>query len=425
MEHEALSLCQLNALVRRTVEAGMPEAYWVQAEISELRVNGGHCYLEFVQKEERRDTIVAKARGVIWRSLFAVLRPYFEQATGQSLAPGIKVLVEVRVSFHEVYGFSLTVTDIDPSYTVGDLALRRREILARVEAEGVLGMNRELPFPMLPQRVAVIASATSAGYGDFCDQLAANSRGYYFRVTLFPAVMQGAELEPSVLRALDSINAQADDFDVVVIIRGGGATSDLRGFDTYALASACAQFPLPVITGIGHQRDDTVLDSVAYQRVKTPTAAAEYLIAAMDRAADRLAELASRLMQAVPRALSRSRDRLLLLQGRVGSAAGSRLSAETLRLQSLRHRCDMGVAALLSDRRHRLQMIEQHLADASPSRILARGYSITLCGGRVVKDAQALKAGDELLTVLSGGSLKSAVTETLENNDLKYGNREE
>ncbi len=408
-EPACLSLQQLNALIRQAVASGLPDTYWVQAEISELHVNNGHCYLELVQKEPRRDAIIAKARGMIWSKVFGMLKPYFEQATGQALAAGIKVLVSVQVTFHEVYGFSLTIVDIDPSFTLGDLAMRRKEILSRLEEDGTIDMNKELPFPLLPQRIAVIGSATSAGYGDFCDQLASNSSHYRFKVTLFPAVMQGLELEQSVLAALDAINAVVDDYDVVVILRGGGATSDLRGFDTYRLASACAQFPLPIITGIGHQRDDTVLDAVAFRRVKTPTAAAEYLIAAVDKTAGMLDELTARLWQGALALLSRGNEQLLRLQSRIGIGTNERLRRETVRLQTLQHRFMQGAQLLLKGEQHSLQLLQQHITDASPSRLLERGYSITISNGKIVRRASDVVCGDKLITILGSGELTSAV----------------
>ena len=297
---DALSLYELNALVRRSLEQCLPDAYWIQAELSDVRTNStGHCYLEFVQKDVRSNSLIAKARGTIWSNVFRLLKPYFEEATGQAFVSGIKVLVQVTVSFHELYGYSLTVQDIDPTYTLGDMARRRKEILKQLEEEGVLTLNKELRMPRLPQRIAVVSSPTAAGYGDFCHQLQNNPGGFYFYTELFPALMQGDRVEESVLSALDKINSRSDSFDVVVIIRGGGATSDLSGFDTYLLAAACAQFPLPVITGIGHERDDTVLDSVAHTRVKTPTAAAEFLIDCMNEAADELESLAARLCDGV------------------------------------------------------------------------------------------------------------------------------
>ncbi len=407
---ETLSLYELNALVRQALERQVSATYWVQAELSDVRVNAsGHCYVEFVQKSPRGNALVAKARGTIWANVFQMLKPYFEEATGQAFAPGIKVLVCVSVSFHELYGYSLTVHDIDPAYTLGDLAQRRREILRQLEEEGVLTLNKELPMPLLPQRVAVISSPTAAGYGDFRHQLEHNPRGYYFRVELFPAVMQGDAVEETVLDALDRINARLAEFDVVVIIRGGGATSDLSGFDTYMLAAACAQFPLPVITGIGHERDDTVLDSVAHTRVKTPTAAAEHLIARMDEAADRLYTLAARLQQAVRGSLVREHRRIDQLRRRIPAVAYRSLSQSRLALATVRKDIRQAVSTLLDRRRHRLELLSQRIADASPEKQLARGYSLTLKDGRVVRDASALHEGDILETRLHQGSVRSVV----------------
>ena len=244
MNNQALTLYDLNNLVKRGVEQCLPDEYWIQAELSDVRTNNGHCYLEFVQKDVRTNQLVAKARGIIWASVFGMLRPYFEESTGQLFTSGIKVLVQVTVQFHELYGYSLTVVDIDPTYTLGDMLRHRKEILRQLEADGVLNLNKELSIPVLPQRIAMISSATAAGYGDFCHQLENNPRGYAFRTELFPAIMQGNQVEDSILRALDAINQRLDEFDVVVIIRGGGATSDLSGFDTYLLAAACAQFEL-------------------------------------------------------------------------------------------------------------------------------------------------------------------------------------
>ena len=407
---ETLSLYELNALVRQALERQVSATYWVQAELSDVRVNAsGHCYVEFVQKSPRGNALVAKARGTIWANVFQMLKPYFEEATGQAFAPGIKVLVCVSVSFHELYGYSLTVHDIDPAYTLGDLAQRRREILRQLEEEGVLTLNKELPMPLLPQRVAVISSPTAAGYGDFRHQLEHNPRGYYFQVELFPAVMQGDAVEETVLDALDRINARLAEFDVVVIIRGGGATSDLSGFDTYMLAAACAQFPLPVITGIGHERDDTVLDSVAHTRVKTPTAAAEHLIARMDEAADRLYTLAARLQQAVRGSLVREHRRIDQLRRRIPAVAYRSLSQSRLALATVRKDIRQAVSTLLDRRRHRLELLSQRIADASPEKQLARGYSLTLKDGRAVRDASALHEGDILETRLHQGSVRSVV----------------
>lgn len=410
MKQDALTLFDLNALVRRSLEECLPDEYWIQAELSDVRSNTtGHCYLEFIQKDPRSNNLVAKARGMIWSNVFRLLKPYFEETTGQSFASGIKVLVKVTVQFHELYGYSLTVLDVDPTYTLGDIARRRREILQQLEEEGVLTLNKELEFPLLPQRVAVISSATAAGYGDFCHQLQNNPRGYYFYAELFPALMQGHQVEESVLSALDKINARSKDFDVVVIIRGGGATSDLSGFDTYLLAAACAQFPLPVITGIGHERDDTVLDSVAHTRVKTPTAAAELLISRMDEAADELAYLASRLRESASAFLEREQRRLVDCRTRIPSLIIRRLSDARFRVAAAHKDLLRASAALLSRKKHRLELLQQRVADASPEKLLARGYSITLKDGKPVSDASRISEGDEITTRLYRGEFISIV----------------
>ena len=408
---EALSLYELNALVRQALERQVSATYWVQAELSDVRINAsGHCYVEFVQKSPRGNALMAKARGTIWANVFQMLKPYFEEATGQAFAPGIKVLVCVSVSFHELYGYSLMVHDIDPAYTLGDLAQRRREILRQLEEEGVLTLNKELSMPLLPQRVAVISSPTAAGYGDFRHQLEHNPRGYYFTMELFPAVMQGDAVEETVLDALDRINARLTEFDVVVIIRGGGATSDLSGFDTYMLAAACAQFPLPIITGIGHERDDTVLDAVAHTRVKTPTAAAEHLIARMDETAGRLYDLAGRMQQAVQGRLAQEHRRVDQLRRLIPAAAYRNLSHARLQLMPVGQQLRRAVSVQLDRRRHRLELLAQRIADASPDRLLARGYSLTLKDGRAVRDASALRPGDVLYTRLHQGTVRSVVT---------------
>lgn len=409
---EALSLYDLNALVRRSLEQCLPDEYWVQAELSDVRTNStGHCYLEFIQKDPRSNNLIAKARGTIWANVYRLLKPYFEESTGQAFVSGIKVLVQVTVSFHELYGYSLTVQDIDPTYTLGDMARRRREILKQLEEEGVLTLNKELEMPVLPQRIAVVSSPTAAGYGDFCHQLKNNSRGFFFHTELFPALMQGDRVEESVLSALDAILNRQEDFDAVVIIRGGGATSDLSGFDTYLLAAACAQFPLPIITGIGHERDDTVLDSVAHTRVKTPTAAAEYLINCMDLAADELEVLISQLHESVRSRLTEEHRKLISYRNRIPSAVVRRVSDAKLALLTTRKDISLAVQTLLSRQRHRLELLQQRLADASPEKMLARGYSITLKDGKVVKNGDVLQLSDEIVTRLYQGEIVSIVTD--------------
>ena len=407
---DSLSLLELNALVRRSLEQCLPDEYWIQAELSDVRSNTtGHCYLEFVQKDPRSNNLVAKARGMIWGNIYRLLKPYFEETTGQLFTSGIKVLVKVTVQFHELYGYSLTVLDIDPAYTLGDMARRRREILMQLEEEGVLTLNKELEMPVLPQRIAVISSATAAGYGDFCHQLQHNSGGFFFYTELFPALMQGNQVEESVLAALDRINDRVNEFDVVVIIRGGGATSDLSGFDTYLLAAACAQFPLPVITGIGHERDDTVLDSVAHTRVKTPTAAAELLIHRITESADHLEELSARLQQGAYALLEQEGRRLEMIQTRIPNLVHQKLTDARFALLAAGKDLAQATQTLLSRHRHRLELLQQRVADASPDKLLSRGYSITLKDGKAVTDAASLNPGDQLVTRQAKGSFTSEV----------------
>lgn len=431
MENQPLSLFELNALVRKSVKLCLPDEYWVQAELSDVRTNySGHCYLEFVQKDPRGNALVAKARGMIWSNIYGMLKPYFERETGQTFTSGIKVLVKVTVDFHELYGYSLTVVDIDPAYTLGDMARRRKEIIRRLEEEGVLTLNKELEMPLLPQRVAVISSATAAGYGDFCNQLLNNSDGLVFYPHLFAAVMQGDKVEASVIAALNAIYKEVDRWDVVVIIRGGGATSDFSGFDTYDLAANCAQFPLPIITGIGHERDDTVIDMVSHTRVKTPTAAAEFLINRMRETASDLERYISYFHQTIPERIAHNKERLEQWVARIPARVQMRLQHERFRQERmavrmntawqtrflreeyrlrLEQRLATAIEARLQRERHRLQLAQSQVEAASPELLLKRGYSLTLKDGKAVTDASALHPGDVLTTRVAKGEFKSKV----------------
>lgn len=405
-----MSLYELGRLIRLTLREGLPDAYWVQAELSEVReAYNGHCYIELVQKAERGNTLLAKARGTVWANVYKMLKPYFESTTGQRFTAGIKVLLQVSVEYHEQYGLSLTVHDIDPTYTLGDMARRRKEILKQLEEEGVLTLNKELPMPLLPQRVAVISAAGAAGYGDFCDQLEGNPYGFVFYPKLFPAVMQGDRVEETIIDALDRIAAEQEMWDVVVIIRGGGATSDLSGFDTYALAANCAQFPLPIITGIGHERDDTVLDMVAHTRVKTPTAAAEHLVASLVDAATTLDELTNSLVADITNRIHREERRVEQLAQRL-PALFSLIHANGLhRIEQLEVRMTTALQKTLVQQKHRLELMEKVIEGASPMQILQRGYSITRCEGRVVRNAADLPEGSVLTTELADGEVKSMI----------------
>ncbi len=434
MEKAVLSLFELNQLVRRSVRTCLPDEYWVQVELSDVRANySGHCYLECVQKDPKSNSLIAKARGIIWSNVFSQLKPYFEQETGQAFISGIKVLVKVTVDFHELYGYSLTIVDIDPAYTLGDMARRRREILLRLQEEGVLSLNKELELPMLAQRIAVISSATAAGYGDFCNQLENNAFGFAFYPRLFPAIMQGERVEASVIAALDRIYAESEKWDVVVIIRGGGATSDLSGFDTYDLAASCAQFPLPIITGIGHERDDTVIDLVTHTRVKTPTAAAEFLVNHLRQTAEQLENYAYYIRQEVPARLNREKERLERCITRIPARVQMRLQREDFRRERLAKRMEMAwqsrlareqyrlelssrlsvaLQARLLKEKHRLDLLEKSVEAASPDLLLKRGYSITLKDGKAVTDASLLKPGDRVVTRVAKGQFSSEVQGT-------------
>ncbi len=406
---QSLTLLELNSLVRRSLEQCMPDEYWIEAELSEVHINGGHCYVEFVQNDEFRRKQVAKARGIIWQQTFGLLKSFFEDTTGQVFGAGIKVRVQVSVSFHEIFGYSLIVHQIDPAYTMGDMALRRQQILKQLEEEGIMYLNKELDLPELPQRIAVISSNTAAGYGDFANQLKQNEQGFAFQIELFPALMQGNQAEQSVLDAMQQIDSRIDDFDVLVIIRGGGATSDLACFDSYLLAAAVAQFRLPVITGIGHERDETVIDKVAHTRMKTPTAAAAFLVDRMTIAAERLWNLADNLRHLVVERLNSESQKLLMFRSRIPAAAVRQLGDSRSGLISESKDLYSAVDRYLLSLRHRLALYASKVSDASPEKILAKGYSITTSGGKVLKDASKCKNGDKLVTRLHRGAIVSNV----------------
>lgn len=426
-----LTLYELNNLVAQTLAVDMPDEYWVEAELSELREVRGHCYMELVQKDEVQNTPVARASAKCWHNRWAFVRPAFERATGQVLHAGMKVLLRVYANFHEAYGFSWIVTDINPEFTLGDLARRRRDIVNRLKAEGVFDLQRELPMPMFAQRIAVVSSGGAAGYGDFCNQLADNPSGYAFATTLFPAVMQGNGVEESIIAALNAIYGRMDEFDAVVIIRGGGSTSDLSGFDTLALAENVANFPLPIITGIGHERDESVLDMVAHTRVKTPTAAAAYLIdhlaavdarlmqlrdaaikcteAYIDSEKSRLVRLAEKVPMLFSVVKAREEASIDVLTSRLRQAAVQGIAQRRIRLDAMAGQLDRGVAFRLTSERHRLEMLQQRAAALDPAIVLRRGYSITMHEGRAVRDPASLPKGTTVETIVEKGKFKSVV----------------
>lgn len=419
-----MTLYELNHLVHEVVESGMPNEYWVEAELSECRELRGHCYMELIQygdggEETRsrmsaRSTPIAKASAKCWASKWMLIRPCFERIAGQSLRAGMKVLLKVCPQFHEAYGFSWIVTDIDPTYTLGDMARKRQEIVRQLKEEGIFDLQKELELPLFCQHIAVISSETAAGYGDFCNQLADNPYGFRFRTQLFPATMQGEDTERSVISALESIfrsaETQCSPFDCVVIIRGGGAVSDMSCFDTLALAENVANFPLPVITGIGHDRDESILDMVSHTRVKTPTAAAAFLVAHLKEVLDTLNDAQNRIAQYSGSKLFTLHSRLSTLSEVIPRLFSVVKTRQDAKLDELSGQISLLLERRMTAERHRLEMAAEKVKSLDPALLLKRGYSITLHNGKAVRDPKTLKAGDEIETRLEKGTVISTVT---------------
>lgn len=428
-----LSLFELCTQIRKTLKETFPTTYWVRAETSDVRINAssGHCYLEFIEKSEKSNQLLAKVRGAIWANVFRMLKPYFETETGQPFASGLKVLVQVTVEYHEVYGISLNVIDIDPTYTLGDLVRKRQEIIKRLQDEGIFNLNKELDFPTLPQRIAVISSPTAAGLGDFYDQLLHNKNGYSFYIKLFPSLMQGEKTEGSIIEALERIYETCDLFDAVVIIRGGGATSELNSFDSYQLAAHCAQFPLPIITGIGHERDETIVDMVAHTRLKTPTAVAAFLITCMEHADKEITTLQQSIANMANELLLRQRMFLQLccnrfpslvtlqiehfrselnsLESKIPVLTKSLTEKQGMELLKLKQQLTTACEQLLHSKRQSLEMSEQYIKMASPDYLLKKGYSLTLKNGQIIKSVASLSPNDIVSIRMADGSVESEV----------------
>ena len=383
------TLSELCYCIDEALSIELDDTYWVRAEIASL-TERGHCYMELVEKA-KNNAIAAKLRATCWQHVYHLLSAYFANETGQTLAVGMQVLLQVEVSFHAVYGLSLNIVGIDPTFTLGDMARQRQLTIQRLQEDGVMDMQRSLPLPLLPRRVAVISAADAAGYGDFCHQLQSNNGGFRFRTQLYSAVMQGEQSPASIIAALQQIADTAEQYDVVVIVRGGGATTDLRNFDDYSLAFHCANFPLPIIAGIGHTRDVSVVDMVVHTSVKTPTAAAEWLIAAMQAQADRMGELQLRLQRVVQMAIRKQHSQLDSLWQSLRFATQRRL-----------HR-----------QRTQLELWEKTIALHSPERIYRMGYSLTTVNGKIVKSINDVKTGDHLLTHTADGTITSEVKETI------------
>ena len=432
---QTLSLLELNQLLAEVIEVGMPREYWVEAEISELREVRGHCYIDLIEKAEGTNTPVARASAKCWASTWSTVGPLFEKVTGQRLHTGMKVLMLVGANFHPAYGFSWIISDIDPTYTLGDMARKRQAIIDQLKREGVFDMQKELEMPLFCQHIAVISSANAAGYGDFVNQLESNAYGFKFVTQLFPATMQGEGVEQSIIDALNKIYASMSSaqpsplnlpldpkgrfqseaekelsaFDCVVIIRGGGATSDLSGFDTLALAENVAQFPLPVITGIGHERDDTVLDIVSHTRVKTPTAAAEFLSHLGVEQLLRIDNLKAAITDGALLLLHQQHLRLERITGRIPSLWELYKTNHLHRLDSTMSDLQNTIRTILDRQRHRLELVTTQLDAADPARIYRLGYSVVRKDGRAVRDASLLKTDDEVEITMEHGTKKARI----------------
>jgi exodeoxyribonuclease VII large subunit len=406
----SITLSELTEQIQQTIKVSFNTPIWIRAEISELRENpGGHCYLELIEKDADSDTLLAKSKATCWASTYRMLKPYFESSTGQTLRAGLKVLVSVSVEYHSVYGFSLNIRDIEPAFTIGEMAARRMQIIKQLEADGVVDMNRQLPLPKIIQRLAIISSSTAAGYGDFCDQLKNDPSSFAFYTRLFPAIMQGDQAEGSIIAALEKIYNHIDLFDVVVIIRGGGATTDLACFDSYDLALNCAQFPLPVIAGIGHQRDFTILDMVAHTSLKTPTAVAEFLITQLQETENHALDLFSDIRSLIKTRIDNEIRKVEQTKLRIKQTLRTWVVQRAHILDSQKSRLQSNVRMQLLRQNNKLLLLEKNIEKHSPSFLLKYGYTITTLNGKRITSAQQVNTGDKIRTFVHDGDFESHV----------------
>ena len=382
---QTYSLKELCEWIQDVMESDLPDRYWVRAEIASMSVRG-HCYMELIEKADN-GILAAKVRATCWSNMYGLLSAYFTQETGESLHVGLQVLLEVSVEFHSVYGLSLNVWNIDPTYTIGDLAKQRQVTINKLQLDGVMELQQALELPSLVRRIAVVSSSEAAGYGDFCDQLKNNRFWFNFQVQLYSAVMQGDTASRSIINALSAIAGQEEEWDVVVIIRGGGASTDLSCFDDYELASHCAQFPLPIVAGVGHTRDVSVVDMVVYSSVKTPTAAAEWLIDRVAVQVERVGEMQLRLQKAVQGKIARERNRAMVMEQRMINAVRRMVVREEGKLNLWRKTIDLH----------------------SPERIFKMGYSLTMAKGKIVRSSKDVHEGDVVETYLQDGMIQSVV----------------
>jgi len=408
--NEKLSLTELQLIIKDSLYLALPDMYWVVAEISEIKENyNGHCYLELVEKHPDEISIRSRVKAVIWSSRYRFIKSFFENSAGESLRDGLKILVRVKIEYHEIYGLSLVINDIDPAYTIGEMALKRQQILKKLEDEGVLTMNKDLDFPVIPQRIAVISSVNAAGYTDFMKHLKENSFGYVYYTALFETPMQGKETESGLIKALERIASQLDKFDLAVIIRGGGSQTDLSWFDNYNIAYYITQFPLPVITGIGHEKDLSVTDIVAHRSLKTPTAVADFLIDCMYNAENHLVDLSNEITDRSMLMLEKSKKKIETVHLRLIPVARAQLSLNGTAIIRKKEILASTSKNWLSIINNQLAGFNNSLKILDPENVLKRGYTITSMNGKILKKSNQLKKDDVLNTKFSDGSASSKV----------------
>jgi exodeoxyribonuclease VII large subunit len=451
---EKVSLTELQLIIRDSLYLALPDFYWVMAEISELKENNaGHCYLELIEKQADDKNVRARVKAIIWANRYRFLKAFFRDSTGETLREGLKVLVKIKIEYHELYGLSLIISDIDPAFTLGEMALKRQLIINKLEQEGVFSMNKELMFPLVPQRIAIISSKNAAGYSDFMNHLRSNSFGYVFYTALIEASLQGTETEQGIINALDRIALNLDLFDLVVIIRGGGSQTDLSWFDNYNIAYHITQFPLPVITGIGHEKDVSVTDMVAYMALKTPTAVADFIIDSVYETDNHINIMSSDIVEASRVVLEKNKNRIetsaikifplvrVLLSGireqlsslllevnnsgkkqisraalipanqatRLSSAAKSLITVKATSLEKNIQKLITNSLTFLTGNKTGINNMESKLELLNPENILRRGYSITTMNGIIIKNNTHVREGDLIDTQLFEGSLRSKV----------------
>jgi len=410
--NEKMSLTELQLIIRDSLYMALPEMYWIVAEISEIKENyAGHCYLELIEKQPDEKNVRSRAKAIIWSNRYRFLKSLFENITGEPLRDGLKILVKIKVEYHELYGLSLVISDIDPSFTIGEMAIKRQQIIRRLEEEGIFTMNKELEFPDLPQRIAVISSKNAAGYTDFMNHLKENSFGYVFHTALFETAMQGSDTEQGIVNALDLIAENAHLFDIVAIIRGGGAQSDLSWFDNYNIAYHITQFPLPVITGIGHDKDLSVTDLVANRAMKTPTAVADFLIDSMAGVESVIIDMSNKIRDIARVILERNRIRIESVKIKLSPLALRMISGKTMTIETFRNRLKTGSANTLNMIRMKTDGFTNTLDILNPVNVLQRGYTITSFNGKIIKKSTQLKRGDLIDTRFSDGTVGSRVEE--------------